>query len=86
VADTTHLVADRKQREAKGLGTRHNFQKHLPSDLLPPARSHLLKCPQPPKIAPSTGGQAFNKHSTHEHMGHFHIQIVTSFMTYFLRT
>jgi hypothetical protein len=31
-----------------------------PIDLLPPTRPHLLKFPEPPKIAPLTGNQTFN--------------------------
>jgi hypothetical protein len=55
-----HLTADREQRGKKGLGTRHNLQKHIPSDLLSPTRPCLRKFPVPPKTAPPVGDKAFN--------------------------
>jgi hypothetical protein len=47
-----HLMADRRQRK-KQEGARTSYPQGLaPSDLLPPAMSHLLKFPEPSKIAP----------------------------------
>jgi hypothetical protein len=51
---------DRKQRARKGLGTRYNLQSHAPSDLLLPARPHLLKFPPPSKFMPPGGLQALS--------------------------
>jgi hypothetical protein len=50
VEEAAHLMADRKQRKWKGLGTRYNLQRHPPSDLLPSAKPHLLKFLEPPKV------------------------------------
>jgi hypothetical protein len=60
VKEILHLMVDKKQREGKGLRTNHNLQKHVPSDLLPPGRPHLLKFSPPPKIMPPIGDQVFN--------------------------
>jgi hypothetical protein len=56
-----HLMVDRKQRggSRKGPGTRYP-QGPAFSDLLPPARSHLLKFPKPPKITPPAGDLGLN--------------------------
>jgi hypothetical protein len=54
-------VKREREREGgkKGLGTRHSKGPTL-SDLLPPARSHLVKFPSPPKVAPKAGALDFN--------------------------
>jgi hypothetical protein len=49
----------RKQRKGSRLETQYNLQNLNPSDLLSLAKSHLLKFPEPPKIAPPAGDQAF---------------------------
>jgi hypothetical protein len=41
----THLRANRKQREDKGLGTQYSLQRHTYNNLTPPAKSHLPKFP-----------------------------------------
>jgi hypothetical protein len=64
VEELIHLMDDRKE-VGQGLNT--------PS-ICPqwPARSHLLKFPEPPKIAPPTGDQAFN---TQACRGHFKFKL-----------
>jgi hypothetical protein len=53
-----HFLAD-SSRERKGPGAKYP-QVPTSSDLLPPARSHLLQFPEPPKIAPPAGNQSFH--------------------------
>jgi hypothetical protein len=36
-----HLMADRKQREKKGMETRYNLQRNTPRYLFPPARKEV---------------------------------------------
>jgi hypothetical protein len=36
IKENVHLMMGRKQGVRKGLGTRHNFQRQAPGDLLPP--------------------------------------------------
>jgi hypothetical protein len=55
-----HIMVDRKQIGGMGPRTRHNLQGHTPSDLLPSTRPHLLKFPDPPKIACQLGDHTFN--------------------------
>jgi hypothetical protein len=61
-----HLRVDRKKKAMKKQGTRNNLQQHTcpilshSCDLLPPARSHLLKFPEPPKITPPPEKKTFN--------------------------
>jgi hypothetical protein len=38
VEEVLHLMVDRRQRERKGLRTRYNLQRYVPSDLLPLTR------------------------------------------------
>jgi hypothetical protein len=38
-------------RERERSGTRYNFQRHTPRDLLPRAKPHPLKFPAPLKLA-----------------------------------
>jgi hypothetical protein len=45
-----HFLADGRR-----LGSQCNLQSHIPSDLLLPARPHLPKFPEPPKIVPTVG-------------------------------
>jgi hypothetical protein len=44
----------------KGIIEKYDFQCHAPSDLLPPVRSHLLKFPDPSKLALPAGDQPPN--------------------------
>jgi hypothetical protein len=53
----TPVMADQKQRRLERARNRY-LKECTPCDLLPPARTHLLKSPEPPKIAPPTGDQA----------------------------
>jgi hypothetical protein len=55
VEEGVHFMAARKQREIGGDWTRYNLQRHAPKDLLPPARSHLLKFPPALRVAPPAG-------------------------------
>jgi hypothetical protein len=48
----------RKQRETEE-GARDKIRSST-SDLIPPVKSHLLKFPPFPKIAPPAGDQPFN--------------------------
>jgi hypothetical protein len=56
--EVCHLMADWKQRVRKGLGTKYNLQRHIPSKPLPASRSYILKFAEPPKIVPLIGDQA----------------------------
>jgi hypothetical protein len=47
------------ERDRKGLGTRYP-SKAAPSDLLSPARPHLLKFPPPPQTSATSWAQVFN--------------------------
>jgi hypothetical protein len=42
------LHGAQKAENKRGPGAKHNLQRHTPSDLLPPARPHILRFPQPP--------------------------------------
>jgi hypothetical protein len=68
----SHIMAGRKQRERRGLGTSITSKAKPLSDPLPPARPHLLKLPTPPKIAPPTGDLVFKDMSL---WGTFYIQM-----------
>jgi hypothetical protein len=48
----THFMEEWNHRET-GMGTRYNLQRHSPSDLSPPVKSHLIKFPSTSKIVPS---------------------------------
>jgi hypothetical protein len=79
VEEVLCLIADRKQRKRQERDRDRIPLKTYPSDLLPPTRSHLLKFPELPKIAPP----AEIKHSTHEPGGWgrtFHIQTMTQWL------
>jgi hypothetical protein len=52
---------ERKREREQGLGTRNHFQSHTSSDLLPPTSLYFQKFPEPSKMAPPAGDQAFNK-------------------------
>jgi hypothetical protein len=58
MAKGSHLLVDRKQskRNERDLG-----QDTDPSDLLPPAGSHLPKFSPPPQTASIAGDLAFNR-------------------------
>jgi hypothetical protein len=43
----TYLIAARKQRTGMARGTKYTFPRHVPSDLLSPARPYLLVSPPP---------------------------------------
>jgi hypothetical protein len=65
--EAVHLMVARK------LEGKYSLQGHVTSDLLSPARSHLLKFPEPPKIVPLAGDQPFNN----EPMGGGYISYLT---------
>jgi hypothetical protein len=48
----------RERERERERDTSYNLQRHVPWDLLPPARPHPLRFP--PKIAPPDGNQAFS--------------------------
>jgi hypothetical protein len=56
---SSHWLGSRKRGE-EGTRDKVHPQEHTHSDLLPPARPHLLKFSLPPKRAPQTGNQAFD--------------------------
>jgi hypothetical protein len=47
------------EREEGVLGIRYHPQGHIPTELLPSARPHLLNFLEPPKIAPPVWDQEF---------------------------
>jgi hypothetical protein len=53
------------QEPGKGTGTKYTFQRHAPSNLLSPTRSHLLKFPLLSNSTASCGASL----STHEFFG-----------------
>jgi hypothetical protein len=59
VAEIAHLTG-RKQRQPGRDQGQDVLKEVAPNDLLPLARSHLPKCPEPPKIAPLAGDQVFS--------------------------
>jgi hypothetical protein len=66
VAEATPLmVTGSRKSHREGSRTRYSPQGPTPSDLLHPMRPHLLKLPEPPKIVPPVGDQAF--------LGTFHV-------------
>jgi hypothetical protein len=58
VVEALHFSADKKQKEDKEWPGRRFSQGPVLSDLLPPAKSHLLKFSETPKIAPPVGDRA----------------------------
>jgi hypothetical protein len=53
-------MGDKKQREKQEVARDKMLPRSSPSDLRLSATSHLLKFPEPLKIAPTAGDQAFN--------------------------
>jgi hypothetical protein len=47
--EVVHVIVDRKQKDRKRPKTSYNFQKYIPSDLLPPTRPHPVIISEPPK-------------------------------------
>jgi hypothetical protein len=47
-----YIIVNRQQREKSRLRAEGGipFKRHTPNNLLPPAKPHLPKFPQPPKI------------------------------------
>jgi hypothetical protein len=57
VGEATHITMDRRQRE--GYEIKYSPPGHVPSNLFPPGKPHLLKFPEP-QITPPAEEQAFN--------------------------
>jgi hypothetical protein len=49
-----------KERE-KEAGKKHNFQRHIPSDLLPQIKLHLLKFPVTQEVMKSSMNQSIDE-------------------------
>jgi hypothetical protein len=52
---TSWQTGSRQRKCRKGARERYSLQGHRPTSLLPQARPHLLKIPQPLKIIPQLG-------------------------------
>jgi hypothetical protein len=53
-------MVDRKQKAKKGAEARYNLKGKSPGTYFLQLRPHLLKFPEPSKIAPPAGNQVFN--------------------------